>query len=188
MSSWFELISDDESLYQGDIIEKCKILLPTEEHYHALLTEASSSLELSYTETDCIIMSQSCDLVNAKIKFAILCPIIPLAKLVEKDAYYKSRDSREQLRQGNQPSYHLLDKITLNTVEDYFCVSFHHIFSVPKDFLIASVKGKTRLRLVSPYKEHLSQSFARYFMRVGLPATIDQKTFREYSVPSSQAK
>jgi len=32
--------------------------------------------------------------------------------------------------------------------------------------------GET-LRLLSPYKEHLSQSFARFFMRVGLPIDID---------------
>jgi hypothetical protein len=29
-----------------------------------------------------------------------------------------------------------------------------------------------RLRLLPPYREHLSQAFARLFMRVGLPADI----------------
>ena len=32
-----------------------------------------------------------------------------------------------------------------------------------------------RLRLLPPYREHLSQSFARFFMRVGLP--IDTPSF-----------
>lgn len=28
------------------------------------------------------------------------------------------------------------------------------------------------LRLLPPYREHLSQAFARYFMRVGLPQDL----------------
>lgn len=31
-----------------------------------------------------------------------------------------------------------------------------------------------RLSLMSPYKEHLSQAFARFFMRVGLPIDISE--------------
>ncbi|MBD5492017.1 MAG: hypothetical protein HDR16_07880 [Lachnospiraceae bacterium] len=33
-------------------------------------------------------------------------------------------------------------------------------------------KNGKRLRLCPPYREHLSQAFARYFMRVGLPVNI----------------
>lgn len=185
-SEWFESITNDKTLSQGDIIEQCRILVPEEKHYLALLKEAASSLDLKYTVADCIIMSQSCDLVNEKISFVILCPIITLESLIEKNDFYKKSDNREQLRLGNQPSYHLLPQITVNGKKAYYCVSFHHIFSVPKSFLTELVKDKTRLRLLSPYKEHLSQSFARYFMRVGLPATIDKKEFKEYKIPEKK--
>lgn len=33
-------------------------------------------------------------------------------------------------------------------------------------------QNSPRLRLCPPYREHLSQSFARFFMRVGLPINI----------------
>jgi len=33
-------------------------------------------------------------------------------------------------------------------------------------------KQGNRLRLLPPYREHLAQAFARFFMRVGLPADI----------------
>jgi len=33
-------------------------------------------------------------------------------------------------------------------------------------------RGEPRLRLRPPYREHLSQAFARFFMRVGLPTDI----------------
>lgn len=33
---------------------------------------------------------------------------------------------------------------------------------------------KQRLRLLPPYREHLSQAFARYFMQVGLPVNVSK--------------
>ena len=53
-------------------------------------------------------------------------------------------------------------------------MSFRHIYSVPFKMLTNLVKerGEDRLRLMPPYREHLSQSFGRFFMRVGLPEDI----------------
>lgn len=49
-------------------------------------------------------------------------------------------------------------------------VDFHRLFTLPKVFVTHfAVDAGKRLRLRSPYREHLAQAFARYFMRVGLP-------------------
>ena len=50
---------------------------------------------------------------------------------------------------------------------------FRQIFSLPVGYLThrADQLGP-RQRLLSPYLEHFSQAFARYFMRVGLPSDI----------------
>lgn len=52
-------------------------------------------------------------------------------------------------------------------------VDFRQIFSLPVHYLKrhASSLGDRR-RLKSPYLEHFSQSFARFFMRIGLPLPI----------------
>ena len=52
-------------------------------------------------------------------------------------------------------------------------VDFHRLYTLPLQFLRkrAGDEGR-RLRLQPPYREHLSQAFARYFMRVGLPVDI----------------
>jgi len=52
-------------------------------------------------------------------------------------------------------------------------VNFRQIFSLPTAHLArhAASLGQ-RFRLESPYLEHFSQAFARFFMRVGLPASI----------------
>jgi hypothetical protein len=180
-TDWYIVISNDDSLEQGDIIENCKIIMPQKNDYQALLRKTDTTTKMNYIECNCIILSQSCDLTNEKIDFVILCPIFTLTKLMEQESYYKGSAAREQLRQGNQPAYHLLNKVDINgTGEDFYCVSFHHIFSVPKEYLKAIVTGRTRLRLVSPYKENLAQSFARYFMRVGLPSNISAEEIKSY--------
>lgn len=53
-------------------------------------------------------------------------------------------------------------------------VDFHAIYTVPRDFLETLLldRNKPRVRLLPPYREHLSQAFARFFMRVGLPAPL----------------
>jgi len=186
---WYARIKDDDSsLEQGDIIEKCKVLIPEENGYLALLDEQNSEeiQDMQYIEGDFIIMSQSCDLANDKIDSVIVCPVIPLKKVAEisPELQLKSSKQREVLRQGNIPSYHLLNKIKLETVSvaDFYCVSFKHIYSVPKKYLKKLLEGKNRCRLLSPYKEHLSQSFARYFMRVGLPTDISKDEMKNYAI------
>ena len=55
-------------------------------------------------------------------------------------------------------------------------VDFHEIYTVPKAFLekLLCTRKQARLRLRPPYREHLSQAFARYFMRVGLPEPVSR--------------
>lgn len=54
-------------------------------------------------------------------------------------------------------------------------VDFSKVYSLPVLFLESWLgsRGDRRLRLLPPYREHLSQAFARFFMRVGLPQDIN---------------
>ena len=46
-------------------------------------------------------------------------------------------------------------------------------YSLPLTFVRSrAARTGERLRLLPPYREHLSQAFARYFIRVGLPQDI----------------
>ncbi len=104
----------------------------------------------------------------------LVCPVEQLSDLEQKNELLKPKGMKEKLRQGNLPNYHLLNKCDIQGFEkDYLVVSFRDVFSIPFDYLVdlASTDAK-RLRLLSPYKEHLSQAFARFFMRVGLPTDI----------------
>ena len=63
---------------------------------------------------------------------------------------------------------------------DYLLVDFRTVYGVHFDTLLDLIRKSTRrLRLLPPCREHLSQGFARFFMRVGLPVEIPPfaKTF-----------
>ena len=48
-------------------------------------------------------------------------------------------------------------------------VNFEQVYSLPRGILEAAAsKAKPRLRLLPPYREHVSLAFGRYFTRVGL--------------------
>ncbi len=121
-------------------------------------------------------MSQSCDLVQNKLELVLVCPIWSLSEFENKNPSYKGPKMKESLRRGYLPGYHLLNRCEIDGFKtDYLVVDFRNIYSVPFDFLVElSKKRGNRLRLLPPYREHLSQAFARFFMRVGLPVDIPQ--------------
>ncbi|MDR0306981.1 MAG: hypothetical protein LBI42_09130 [Chitinispirillales bacterium] len=175
---WYADIPANMSLEQGDIIEKCNII---EQNYDAILNGDES--EMNVITIDAIVLSQSCDIENDKIDSIILCPILSLRNLpfIDPVKEKEARRQREALRQGTNIAYHLLNKIEIKALpEDYYVVSFRHIYSVPKKFIEKTFKNSVRKRLLPPYREHLSQSFARYFMRVGLPSNISAAEIKEY--------
>ena len=65
------------------------------------------------------------------------------------------------------------EEITQGDILFNCIVDFNNIYTIPKNLAKEIAKqNKIRLRLCPPYREHLSQSFARFFMRVGLPINI----------------
>ena len=89
--------------------------------------------------------------------------------------YLRSKKNKEHLRRGHQPNYHLLNKCSIDEdfMTDFLIVDFRSVFGVPIKFLENKVaRDEKRIRLLSPYKEHLAQAFARFFMRIGLPINI----------------
>ena len=118
-------------------------------------------------------MSQSCDLLAEKIDLVSVCPIFTLTELGENSADYRQSKMKENLRKGWIVGHHLLNKCNINGKEDYLVVDFKNIYGIPLGFLKNLVSSRNnRIRLLPPYREHLSQAFARFFMRVGLPVDI----------------
>lgn len=165
---WYSTIKRDDPIEQGDIVLNCQIVCPCSE-----AKKAKQELVADIRVYDVIIMSQSCDLQANNIDTVLVCPLRTLTELGKIFPHYKISSTKEQLRKGQIVGYHLLNKCNINGAEDFLIVDFKNVFGVPLNFLkhLTASRGKRR-RLLPPYREHLSQSFARFFMRVGLPIDI----------------
>jgi hypothetical protein len=165
---WYE-IANGVPLSQGDFFQACPIVIPC-----AMLEQGTEEVSVRVAEYDVIVMSQSCDLEHKKVNIVLVCPVWPLSEFGQQNSHFRSSEGKEHLRRGYTPGYHLLNKCELEGFEmGYTVVDFRNVYGVPFDYLAKiAERNDSRLRLLPPYREHLSQAFARFFMRVGLPTDI----------------
>jgi hypothetical protein len=164
---WYDIVGHDDSLQQGDFLRDCPVIVPS-----TAVTPGKVVAEA--VEYDVVVMSQSCDLKYKKLEIVLVCPIWNLSDFCKRSTHYQKDEAKEALRRGYAPGYHLLNKCDISGFEsDYTVVDFRAVYGVHVDFLNKLVQAKAqRLRLLPPYREHLAQAFARFFMRVGLPVDI----------------
>lgn len=170
---WFAVIREGK-LLQGDMIYDCPVIIPTGEILEGV-GEEDYLLDGEIFTYDVVVMSQSCDLEQEKLDLVLVCPHWSLEDFADRNDYFKSSRGKEDLRRGNVPGYHLLNRCDLEGwTKDARVVDFRNVYSLPYPFLKQlAEKRHERLRLLPPYREHLSQAFARFFMRVGLPVQVD---------------
>jgi hypothetical protein len=165
-SFWMEVTG--ATLWQGDYLLDCPVSVFEER------PSDTGQQSFPVTEYDLIVMTQSCDLENGKVKFAALCPIFSLDEFEQANSKFARKGEWENVRKGRVEGLYLLSSLTnpANNRES-LVVDFREIYSLPIDFLSKHAeKQGPRWRLKSPYLEHFSQAFARFFMRVGLPSSI----------------
>ncbi len=185
---WYETVTANAPLGQGDLIFDCPLLgwANTGVRPMHLSQELLGELASVFRE-DVVVMTQACDLENRKVESVVLCPHISLSN-------FRRIWQEWMVSRGQNPS----EKAWKRTCEDIAngyvwnqaflnssqhpgqtieirVVDFHDLFTVPRTFLEALLEERQerRLRLLPPYREHLSQAFARFFMRVGLPQPVD---------------
>jgi hypothetical protein len=167
MSFWTSCQSAD--LEQGDYLPECWVPMVGADFDPAILEPV-----ISVGKSNLIIVTQSCDLANDKIQLAALCPIATLETWEQLNQDYAKRGFWESVRQGRREGLHMLGAFAdANANRAALVVDFRQIFSLPIGYLRKHAANLgSRWRLQSPFREHFSQAFARFFMRVGLPAAI----------------
>ena len=188
-NGWYEAVSPRTSLTQGDVIFDCPLLAwgPAISAWlggpEAEFLKAASHT----TRADVVVMTQACDLEHDKLADVVLCPHLPVSEYRQ----YWEEEMRARSQNPTQKAWrnhfgdiregYLWNLAVLNSgdvdglVTEHRIVDFHEVFTSPKTFLEALIvrRGQPRLRLLPPYREHLSQAFARFFMRVGLPVEVE---------------
>jgi hypothetical protein len=190
---WYEIVAADVRLTQGDLIFDCP-LLAWDDAAPVGVSSAAGAETLKQAvrafRADVVVMSQACDLEHDKVRNVVLCPHIAVS-------IYRSL-WEEALRRTNQNPTAKAWRNTCDDIADGYVwnlaflngthlpegsphtelrvVDFHDLFTVPRAFLetLSAQRQVPRLRLRPPYREHLSQAFARFFMRVGLPTPVEK--------------
>lgn len=187
-NQWYELVDPNIPITQGDIIFDCPIITWETDN---LILEGGFQTEMltnavSGVVDDVIVMTQACDLEQNKVPNVILCPHNGLLE-------YKKDWEKEMNNLGHNPTERawrshcddicngfiwnlsMLNESKLRelTIETRI-VDFREVFNIPRQFLesLLQQRNTPRFRLLPPYREYLSQAFARFFMRVGLPISV----------------
>lgn len=188
-NAWYAVVPPDDNVTQGELIFSCPILawkdspIPTNESLVDALRAASDTIV-----GDVVVMTQACDIEQEKVRNLVLCPCLPVnefrqcweGKMKENKQNPTDRAWRrfcEDVANGFCWNLSLLNRCDVKGITGPCrIVDFHDVFTVPIRFLesLLSERKEPRIRLLPPYREHLSQAFARYFMRVGLPIPIQK--------------
>ena len=167
---WYE-VAEGEELEQGDILQGFPVVSPRPDLSFPLPPRDIPILVRTY---DVMLMTQSCDLALAKVRDVMLCPHWDLSQAGEVDSALAGKKTHDDIRKGRRHRYAMLAASSIPEMPmGVRIVDFGRAFSLPKEYIqqFALHQGQ-RLRLCPPYREHLSQAFARFFMRVGLPQDI----------------
>jgi hypothetical protein len=161
--------AEGEKLAQGDFLPSCHV-----PEFGEGFGKEGGEEELVVSETDLIVVTQSCDLENEKVPLVALCPIHTLAAFEETNPTYSARGRWESVRQGRVPGLHMLASPEApSDNRAALVVDFGQIHSLPPAYVKRrATELGSHWRLESPFLEHFSQALARYFMRVGLPSRI----------------
>ena len=167
----FWLRVEEGELRQGDYLPGCSI--PVVGQAFAVVGEPH---EIRTDQGDLIIVTQSCDLEQRKVRLVAGCPIFPLAEFEAVNPAFARKGRWNEVLKGRIEGLHLLASPTVpEDNRQALVVDFREIYSLPYDYLADHAKRLgPRWRLKPPFLEHFSQAFARFFMRVGLPSTIPE--------------
>lgn len=165
---WYDEVIDG-SLDQGDILSECPAgYLPTD------WDPRNTDQPMLVSAYDLIVLTQACDLAHDKTEYVVCCPVFSHEEMDREYPGQTSkyiRSQKERMRQGLMPGFAMIAAHGGSLSRGVSVVSFREVFSLPKSFLRVRAAAP-HLRLLPPYREHVSQSFARFFMRVGLPTDI----------------
>jgi len=185
--SWYQEVSANERLTQGDIILDCPLVQWVSKPVD-LKNDYKETLKslIGVVRADVVVITQACDLEQNKVSNVTLCLHLPLEEY--KNQWQEAMNSKgqsptakawtrtcEDIKNGYLWNLSMLNEGTVGGLTiTHRVVDFLDVYTLPRIFLESLLQGREqhRLRLLPPYREHLSQAFARFFMRVGLPTGI----------------
>lgn len=174
---WYELVTSRfdaakldkngdafETLDQGDILLGCPVLAFQR---NAPFPVPADDVPGDKLEIDVLVLTQTCDFEQHKATSVLVCR--------HESASQIGKNKQSEIIKGRQPRYAMLEKSSLaERGMGLRVVDLSDIYQLPIEFVRQVADAQTpRLRLLPPYREHISQAFARFWMRIGFPQDIN---------------
>jgi hypothetical protein len=179
---WYSVVNgknmeEAERLEQGDILRD----YPLPQLHEIVIDESGETIaKARILHADVVVLTQSCDIPKESQPTILVAELSSYDSLANRFQDTRSEKWRKKLAQGLVSGFFLLHEHTEPPEFPWSIASFRNLHVIRKlDLLKFSAEDNDRLRLNSPYKEHLSQGYARFMMRVGLP--VGTPTFEKYS-------
>lgn len=168
---WFKKLVITDSIEQGDIFYNVPAIEPISADI-----DRGETLKANVIKLDVIVLTQSCDMGHGKVQNVTVCPIMNYQQHLFNnfDSSGKRKGHAKKLKRNEDLRYHLLNKEP-GVVDELYVVDLKNVFGINFN-LLEKLKNtqKDRIRLLPPYREHMSQAFARVYMRIGLPIDISE--------------
>lgn len=160
----YELAAIEDELSQGDILDGCPVGILDANSPPA--TGASTFLEF---RARVIVLTQSCDLAQLK-SGKVIVAIVRSCDEVVRLGLLKASAIRDQVRTHRMPGWYFLPTAPGPIPLPESIVEMRELHTLPRRVLDDLISANRRVcRVVTPYREHLSQHFAITYMRIGLP-------------------
>lgn len=127
-----------------------------------------SPLEVGYNFRRILVVTQTCDLANAKTTTANVAEVFEAQHLIDANIL-KPTDVKGPLRGGRVWGLYFLPAHTELKLAEMI-VDLRRLHTIRLDLLTELCRtGQRRGRMLTPYREHLAKHFADTFSRIGLP-------------------
>ena len=158
----YEFPALEAEFTQGDSIDVCPILSWTN-----LQSSDSTQWELGQSKERIIVLTQACDLANAKTTKVQVAIVHDAQRLVQAQIL-KPAQIRDQVRMHRVFGLYFLPEC--NPAFSESIVDLRDIHTVPRQLLDGLCKLQKQIaRIPTPYREHMAQHFAVTFSRIALP-------------------
>jgi hypothetical protein len=163
MGCWVQ--TSEEGLQQEDLLSECYVPIFPDNY-----GEQEYQEKVPVDVYNVIVITQTCDLANSKIKLVAVSPIFSLTDFEEVNPSFSNKGRWEEVRKGRIGGLHILPPPTNPTNgRESFVVDFREIYSLPFCYLKRrALNLRPRWRLCSPFRESFSQAFGSYYSRVAV--------------------
>jgi hypothetical protein len=151
-----------DELRQGDVLFSFPLVVPQFD---------GSTVRLGLASKDLIILTQSCDLVKPGTEYLQVAALSRYSDLAAAEDQYPATRYKKALAEGTAIAEFLIPP-SQPRMPNWMVAGFRQVFTLPMEYV--QKHASDRLELVSPYREYLAQSYARFMMRIGLPSGLQR--------------